>query len=246
MRALTAPADMADKTASEGLIDLPYRLVHQKISHVATHSAVPVGCWGSVAHSHNAFFSRRALWTSWRWGPVWIHWPSTGLFYRTRHGTWQCLIWSLPKLAGVNPWCKVVRVALRCTSDLAPLLRRWPKCPSQAVRLRCIESYAQLIAVRIVNPGIVAQRMEGAVVFALTAALYGQIDVHQGVVEQKNLSQYAMLKLAQAPRVETHVRSSERAPGGLGEPGVPALAPAVATALFALTGKRCLSLPLAL
>ena len=96
----------------------------------------------------------------------------------------------------------------------------------------------------VVNPGIVAQQMESAVVFALSAALYGKVDIHEGVVQQKNFPDYPMVRLAQAPLVQTHLVASMRPPGGVGEPGVPPLAPAVANALFALTGKRLRALPL--
>lgn len=98
----------------------------------------------------------------------------------------------------------------------------------------------------VVNPGIVAQQMEGAVVFALTAVLYGRIDIHDGVVQQKNFPQYSMLKLAHCPQVDTHIVSSQAPPGGVGEPGVPPLGPALANALYTLTGKRHRSLPLTL
>ena len=98
----------------------------------------------------------------------------------------------------------------------------------------------------VVNPGIVAQQMESAVVFALTAALYGKVDIHGGVVQQKNFPDYRMLRMAQAPLVQTHLVASTRPPGGVGEPGVPPLAPAVANAVFALTGTRLRSLPLVL
>jgi len=96
----------------------------------------------------------------------------------------------------------------------------------------------------VVNPDTVAQQMESAVVFGLTAALYGKIDIHDGVVQQDNFPSYPMLKLAESPRVETWIVPSTRAPGGVGEPGVPPLAPAVAGALFALTGQRARLLPL--
>jgi isoquinoline 1-oxidoreductase beta subunit len=98
----------------------------------------------------------------------------------------------------------------------------------------------------VVNPNIVAQQMEGAVVFGLTAALHGRIDVHDGVVQQGNFPDYPMLTLAAAPLVETWIIPSDRPPAGVGEPGVPPIAPAVANALFALTGKRHRSLPLGL
>jgi isoquinoline 1-oxidoreductase beta subunit len=95
----------------------------------------------------------------------------------------------------------------------------------------------------VVNPQIVAQQMEGAVVFGLTAALHGRIDIHEGVVQQRNFPDHPMLLLASAPQVETWIVSSERAPAGVGEPGVPPVAPAVANALFTLTGKRQRALP---
>jgi isoquinoline 1-oxidoreductase beta subunit len=97
----------------------------------------------------------------------------------------------------------------------------------------------------VINPGIVAQQMESSVVFALTAALHGKIDIHDGVVQQGNFPAYPMVRLASAPQVETWIVPSERAPAGVGEPGVPPLAPAVANALFVLTGKRHRVLPLA-
>ena len=98
----------------------------------------------------------------------------------------------------------------------------------------------------VVNPGIVAQQMESAVVFALSAALKGRIDIEGGVVRQTNFPSYPIVALAEAPVVETHLVESTRAPGGVGEPGTPPLAPAVANALFALTGKRLRELPLVL
>ena len=96
----------------------------------------------------------------------------------------------------------------------------------------------------VINPNTVAQQMESAVIFGLTAALHGRIDISEGVVQQSNFGNYPMVKLAEAPVVETWIVPSTRAPGGVGEPGVPPVAPAVANALFALTGKRQRALPL--
>jgi isoquinoline 1-oxidoreductase beta subunit len=97
----------------------------------------------------------------------------------------------------------------------------------------------------VVNPNTVAQQMESAVIFALTAALHGRIDIKDGAVQQSNFGDYPMVQLPQAPVVETWIVPSTRAPAGVGEPGVPPLAPAVANALFALTGKRQRALPFA-
>ena len=98
----------------------------------------------------------------------------------------------------------------------------------------------------VVNPGIVAQQMESAVIFALSAALHGRIDIAGGVVRQRNFPDYPVLRLAETPMIETHLIDSTRHPGGVGEIGTPPLAPALANALFALTGKRSRSLPLTL
>ena len=98
----------------------------------------------------------------------------------------------------------------------------------------------------VVNPGIVAQQMEGAVVFALTAALHGGIDIRGGRVVQRNFTDAPLLTTARAPRVETWIVPSQRPPSGVGEPGVPPVAPALANALFSLTGQRLRSLPLRL
>ena len=80
--------------------------------------------------------------------------------------------------------------------------------------------------------------------FGLTGALYGKIDIKDGIVQQTNFNNYRMLMLAEAPVVDTYIVPSTRSPGGVGEPGVPPVASAVASALFALTGNRHRALPL--
>lgn len=98
----------------------------------------------------------------------------------------------------------------------------------------------------VVNPGIVAQQMEGAVVLALTAALCGKVDVTAGMVQQRNSTESPLLPMARAPLVETWIVPSRRPPAGVGEPGVPPLAPAVANAIYVLTGRRLRNLPWAI
>ena len=98
----------------------------------------------------------------------------------------------------------------------------------------------------VVNPGIVAQQMESGVIFGLTAALFGRIDIEGGVVQQRNFPDHPLLTLAQSPVIETHIVPSTLPPTGVGEPGTPPVAPALANALFALTGRRLRELPLRL
>ena len=83
-----------------------------------------------------------------------------------------------------------------------------------------------------------------SIVFGLSAALYGRIDIEASAVRQRNFPDYPMLRLADSPRIETHLVPSTRSPGGVGEPGTPPAAPALANALFVLTGNRSRSLPL--
>ena len=98
----------------------------------------------------------------------------------------------------------------------------------------------------VVNPDIVKAQMEGGIIFALTAALYGEITLKNGRVEQSNFDDYPLLRMHETPDIEVHIVDSNESPTGVGEPGVPPLAPAVANAVFAATGQRLRSLPLRL
>jgi isoquinoline 1-oxidoreductase beta subunit len=97
---------------------------------------------------------------------------------------------------------------------------------------------------RIVNPDTIAAQMESGIVFGLSAALHGAITLKNGRVEQDNFDTYPLLRMNEMPVVEVHLMPSSEAPGGVGEPGVPPIAPAVANALFAATGARVRSLPM--
>lgn len=243
--ALAGPVDMPDKTTAEGLFDLPYGFAHQHMSHVATRKNVPVGFWRSVGHSHNAFFSESFI------DELAFEMQQDPLALRRQ------LLQDAPRYLAVL--------------DLAASQAGWgSKLPAGHARgIALHESFGSIVAQvaevslfdgqprvhrvvcaidcgTVVNPGIVAQQMESSVVFALTAALYGKVDVHEGVVQQRNFPDYPMVRLTQSPLVQTHTVPSARSPGGVGEPGVPPLAPAVANALFSLTGRRLRSLPLTL
>jgi len=95
-----------------------------------------------------------------------------------------------------------------------------------------------------VNPDQVKAQMEGGAIYALTALYYGQITIDRGRVKQTNFTDYPMLRIDEAPVIEVHILNSGEAAGGLGEPGVPTVAPAVCNAIFAATGKRIRQLPI--
>jgi isoquinoline 1-oxidoreductase beta subunit len=96
----------------------------------------------------------------------------------------------------------------------------------------------------IVNPDTVKAQMESGIIFGITAALFGEITIKDGRVEQSNFDDYRMLRIHEAPLIDVHLVQSTEAPGGVGEPGTSAVMPAVANAIFAATGKRIRKLPI--
>jgi isoquinoline 1-oxidoreductase subunit beta len=99
---------------------------------------------------------------------------------------------------------------------------------------------------RMVNPNIVEQQLESNIVFGLTALLYGNITLKDGRVEQTNFNTYKLVRMPETPKIEMHIVQSTEKPGGIGEPGMALLNPAVANAVFALTGKRLRKMPFTL
>jgi isoquinoline 1-oxidoreductase beta subunit len=94
-----------------------------------------------------------------------------------------------------------------------------------------------------VNPLTVEAQVQSAMAFGLSAALHGQITLKDGVVQQSNFADYPVLRLPEMPEISVHIVPSKADPSGVGEPGTPPIAPAVANAVFALTGKRLRKLP---
>jgi len=95
----------------------------------------------------------------------------------------------------------------------------------------------------VINPDTVRAQIESGIVFGISAALYGEITVKDGRVEQSNFDSYPVLRLDEAPKIEVHIVGSSEPPGGMGEPGTSAIVPAVANAIFAATGKRLRKMP---
>ena len=97
---------------------------------------------------------------------------------------------------------------------------------------------------QIVNPDTIAAQIEGGIIFGLSAALWGEITLKNGRVEQHNFNDYRVLRINEAPQIEVHLVKNNEAPGGIGEPGTIGIAPAVANAIFSVTGKRIRKLPI--
>jgi isoquinoline 1-oxidoreductase subunit beta len=114
--------------------------------------------------------------------------------------------------------------------------------PQGAVRVRRIVSAVDTGIV--VNPDTVIAQLQGGLIFGLTAALYGEITIEGGRVQQSNFHDYRMLRIDEAPAVEVYLIDSDEAPGGIGETGTTAAPPAVGNAIYAATGVRLRRLPI--
>jgi isoquinoline 1-oxidoreductase beta subunit len=95
-----------------------------------------------------------------------------------------------------------------------------------------------------VNPDTVRAQVQGAVIFGISAALFGEVTLKGGRVEQTNFDTYQVLRIDEAPAIEVHIVQNSEPPGGMGEPGTSAIVPAIANAVFAATGKRLRKLPI--
>ena len=241
--ALSGPFDAPDKTTAEGLFDLPYGFANQHMSHVSTRMGVPVGFWRSVGHSHNAFFSESFI---------------DELAFETKQDP---LAFRLSLLKQAPRYAAVLKLAaekanwgsalpaghahgLAFHESFGSIVAQVAEVSIQGSMPRVHRVVCAIDCGTVVNPGTVAQQVESSVNFALSAALFGKIDIQDGIVQQTNFTNYPLVHMAQSPVVDTWIVPSTKSPEGVGEPAVPPLAPAVANAMFKLTGQRLRSLPL--
>jgi isoquinoline 1-oxidoreductase beta subunit len=232
-----------DRTSIEGAANIPYAIANLHVSYAMADSPVPVGFWRSVGSTQNAFIT-------------------------------ECFVDEVAAAAGKDPyqWRRGMLAAhprhLRVL-ELAATRAGWDKSlPSGRHRgIAVAESFKSFVAqvaevsiergkVRVhrvvcavdcgmvVNPDTIAAQMESGIVYGLTAALKGEITVKNGRVEQSNFHDYPMLRMDEMPEVEVHIMPSREAPSGVGEPGTPPIAPAVANAVFAATGRPVRRLPI--
>ncbi|MET0265444.1 MAG: molybdopterin cofactor-binding domain-containing protein [Duganella sp.] len=241
-RNLGLPAAGPDKTTAEGAFDMPYEFAHQRIRHVIVDSAVPLGYWRSVGHSHNAFFKESFI-------DELAHaaGQDSVAFRRTllaRHPRHLAVLDAAVAHAGAAPEGTAHGVALH--QSFGTIVAQVAQVSVQGDEIRVHRVVCAIDCGIAVNPNIIAQQAESGVLFGLSAALYGAVTIKDGKVEQTNFHDYPVARMNQAPEVETIILPSAQHPEGMGEPAVPPLAPAVANAIFKLTGKRLRSLPLRL
>ncbi|WP_022960264.1 xanthine dehydrogenase family protein molybdopterin-binding subunit [Spongiibacter tropicus] len=239
--------DMAagsDPAATEGLIHSPYQFPYKRSNYVMQELTAPLGYWRSVGHSQNAFFIEGFI---------------DELAHRTGRNPLDF------RLANMDKASRHYRV-------LSEVAKRadWGNPPAgQFQGLAVHESFGSVVAEvvtvsvdggqlkvhkvvcavdcgMVVNPEIVVAQMESGIIFGLTAALKGEITLQDGAVQQSNFHDYGMLRMPETPEIEVHLLASTNPPSGVGEPGTPPIAPALANAIFAATGQRLRQLPLRL
>jgi len=241
-RALRMPGLGPDKTAAEGLYDMQYEIPNQKIGHVISESPVPVGYWRSVGHSHNAFFKEAFLdevAQAANQDPVELR-----RALLARHPRHLAVLNAAVAQAGTPPPGRAHGVTLH--QSFGSVVAEVAEVSVEAKTIHVHRVVCAIDCGLVVNPNIVRQQMESSVIFALSAALAGEATFKDGRVQQSNYHDYPVVRMGEAPEVETIIMPSSAPPEGVGEPGVPPLAPAVAQAVFKLTGQRLRALPLRL
>jgi isoquinoline 1-oxidoreductase beta subunit len=236
--------DGIDGASVEGARDIPYAIPNILVGLHSPRIDVPVLWWRSVGHSHTAFvvesFIDEAAHAA---GKDPFEFRRGLLANKSRQRAVLELAaekagWGKPLPAGRSRGIAVHESFGSFISQVAEVSVN-PEGRVQVHRVVCAVDCG-----RIVNPDIIAAQMESGIVFGLSAALHGAITLKNGRVEQGNFDDYPLLRINEMPRVEVHIAPSREAPGGVGEPGVPPIAPAVANAVFAATGARVRTLPM--
>jgi isoquinoline 1-oxidoreductase beta subunit len=250
-RLFDLPAGGPDKTTSEGAFDQPYEFAAARIAHVATVEPVPVGFWRSVGHSHQAFFKECFMDEVAGFAGQDPMAFRAGLLQRhPRH------LKVLQRAAELGGWGSPLPIdseggkrgrGIALHESFGSIVAQVAEVTvSRDKQIRVDRVVCVIDCGYPVNPNLIRQQAESSVVFALSAALHGEITIDKGQVKQSNFHDYTVLRMSDAPVVETEIIASTAGPEGVGEPMVPPVAAAVANAVFVATGQRLRSLPLKL
>ncbi len=233
-----------DEEAVEGGMAMPYAVPNVHVDYVLTDTGIPVGFWRSVNNSFNAFAVESfidELAHAAKKDPY--EYRRDLLGKAPRHlGVLNLAAskagWGTPLPAGRAHGIAVHKSFDSYVAEVAEVSVDADGTP-RVHRVVCAVDCGP-----VVNPDTVEAQMQSAIVYGLTAALWGEITIDKGRVQQSNFHDYRMLRLAEMPVVQVHIVPSSDAQGGVGEPGTPPIAPAVCNAIFALTGKRIRKLPI--
>ncbi|WP_288126457.1 xanthine dehydrogenase family protein molybdopterin-binding subunit [Thiomonas sp.] len=233
-----------DMGAVDGAVELPYALPNAETRYVMCNTPVPVGFWRSVGHSINGFtvesfmdeIAHAAGQDPYRFRRALLGRDKRAL--QTLDTAAAMAGWGKPLPAGHFHGIAMHRGFGSTVTQVAEVSVN-PAGEVTVHRVSCAVDCGQ-----VVNPNTVQAQMESAIVYGLSAALLDGIHLRDGGVVQANFDTYRVLRIDATPHVDVRIIQSGEAPGGIGEPGTPPIAPAVTNAVFAATGKRVRSLPI--
>jgi isoquinoline 1-oxidoreductase beta subunit len=237
--------DGIDPDAVDGAIDMPYAIPNKRVEYVREEPpGIPTAFWRGVGPTHNVYVIESfvdELAAIAKKDPV--------EYRRAMLGNNPRALYVLNRAAEIAGWGKplgnrrgrgvcvhntfgsyMAQVAEVTVADVGEV---------HVDRVVCVVDTGVAV-----NPDTIVAQMQSGIIFGITAALWGEITLKNGRVEQSNFDNYRMLRLHEAPVVEVEVVKSSENPGGIGEPGTSALAPAVLNAVFAATGVRLRKLPI--
>jgi isoquinoline 1-oxidoreductase subunit beta len=232
-----------DGPAVAGIADMHYAIPNVLVEYVRAELPVPVGYWRSVGPSQNTFvlesFVDELAYAA-RRDPFELRRELLAGHPRLKHVLEVAAResgWGTKPPAGRARGIAVVEDKGGLVAEVAEV--SLDRGTVRVHRVTCAADCGQII-----HPGVVEAQLVGSVVAGLAAALYGEITIEKGRAKQGNFHDYPLLRMGEMPEVSVHIVESRAEPGGVGEPGVPPIAPAVANALFALAGKRIRRLPI--
>jgi isoquinoline 1-oxidoreductase beta subunit len=236
--------DGIDGTTTEGAADTPYDLPNMHLTLHTVNTGVPVLWWRSVGNSHTAFVMETMLdeiATATGKDPVELRRGLLAKNPRVRN----VLDLAASKAGWGSALPKGRARGIAVHESFGSVCAQVAEVSLEGNNIRVHKITAAFDCGLVVNPLTVEAQVQSAIAFGLSAALYSEITLKDGRVVQSNFHDYRVLRMNEMPLVEVHLAPGGDKPTGVGEPGTPPVAPAVANALFALTGKRARQLPLA-
>jgi len=232
-----------DGPAVGGIADMPYSIPNVRVEYARAELAVPVGYWRSVGPSQNTFmlesFIDELAHAAGR-DPVEVRREMLNDNPRLQH--------VVEKAAELSGWGKPLPAGrargIALLQDRGARVAEVAEVSLENGKVRVHRVTCAVDCGQVIHRGIAEGQFSGSIVGGLTAAFYGEITLDRGRVAQANFDAYRMLRMPEMPEVTVHIVESHEEPGGVGEPAVPPIAPAVANALFQLTGKRVRRLPI--